>query len=73
MGAAVLTPVPSTVPLCGDCKYHMPYATHPGSWCTLPTASLYGQPVTPGRRCCDDAATWPEDSRAPLLVEAFRL
>ncbi len=70
-GPAVLSPVTAPEPRCGDCRYHMPQATQPGCWCTLPTARLFAQPVTPVQAACGDFSTWPEGSPVPAFIAAM--
>jgi hypothetical protein len=68
---AVMRPVKMAEPVCGECRYHMPRATQPGRWCTLSTAGLFAQPVTPNQTACKDFATWPEGSPAPAFLAAM--
>ena len=69
--APKMVPVALEAPVCGECRYHMPRATDPGSWCTLPAAKLSAQPVTAGQTACDDFATWPEGSPVPAFLVAM--
>lgn len=63
---------PVVQPLCGDCRFHIPYATKPGGWCACEGAELRWQQVETGRAVCADFADWPEGSPVPAFLAAMR-
>ena len=60
------------IAICGDCRYHMPYATDPRSECRNPVSRYYEREVYTGQTPCATFAPWPEGSKAPLFLSAMR-
>ena len=63
---------PEAQALCGDCKFHVPYATKPGGWCACASAELHLQSVRTSRAVCEDFSSWPEGSPVPAFLAAMR-
>ena len=63
--------VVSSVPACGECRYHMPRATDPSRWCTCGGSIRYADPVTVGQPACVDFVPWPEGATAPYFLDAM--
>jgi hypothetical protein len=70
--AVVMRAVREPAVVCGDCRYHIPQATAPGSWCGMSTGQRRDQQVEAGQRACRDFASWPVGSRVPAFLAAMR-
>ena len=57
---------------CGDCRYHMPYATDSRSVCTCSASTLYEEEVFTGQPGCSGFSAWPKGSPAPLFLNVMR-
>ena len=68
----VMRAVKKTAVVCGDCRYHVPQATGPGSWCGLRGARSYEEPVEARQMACRVFEGWPEGSPVPAFLAAMR-
>ena len=71
---------PEAQALCGDCRFHVPFATKPGGWCACASAERRWQQVETGRAVAvlpphqepAVAVDYPTGCRKPHMVHTSR-
>ena len=68
----VMRAVKRAAVVCGDCRYHVPQATGPSSWCGRRGVRSYEEQVEARQMACRAFEAWPEDSPVPAFLDAMR-